>query len=52
MKLIRSLKRLENQVSVCSGDAIDLQEASKLFSELESVLARIEIQNFSKKVGR
>ena len=50
MKLIQSLKRLRSQVSVCSGDAIDLEEADRLFSELESVVARIEMITYRREI--
>jgi hypothetical protein len=50
--LISKLKAIASLVESCDGDAIDLREAKRLLGELEPLLARIEMMNFSKKVGR
>ena len=51
--LTAPLEKIDAKLHHCLiGDDIDFQEAAELIDSLRLVLNRLQMQNFSKKVGR
>ena len=50
LPLIGRLRALVATLDICDrGDAIDLERARELLTELEPILARLEVQNFIRR---
>ena len=47
--LIRHVRAIASKLEHCEGDAIDLDRTKELLSELEPILARIEVQTYWRK---